>query len=114
MTFANRRNKFNNNLFNIDTTNFGFNRLSDFEIGVVYPVCGVAVFTTKFGESPCIITDSAFVNLPKFMTDEILEIMNDETDVKDINDGKVGFKVRTYEETRHGRGKCYAVEWVDR
>lgn len=111
MSFANKRNR-KGKLFSIDTNGFSFVRLEELQQNHVYPVCGVHNFKTKYGDSPVIISVDCFVNLPKRMADDIYDIMNDETDVRDINDGRVGFKVRKY----IGRDglEHLTIDWVDR
>lgn len=91
-----------------------FKSLKDFSEDSVITLRGL--YTSKkgkFGEEPNAIIDKAVVNLPKHLLGDVKDMMNDTEFVDAVNEGKVGFKVRTYEDTTYGKGTCYSVEWVD-
>ena len=68
---------------------------------------------SQLGNAPVIICDGYYVNCPKHMLDDVMDILQCAEDIADINDGKVGFKVRTYEAKNYKNKKCYGVEFVD-
>lgn len=109
MSFASKRNK--GSKFNIDTTDFEFRKVGSLTEDKVYPVCGVTVFKTKYGDSPAAILQDCFLNLPKHLADDIIEILNDDEDVNAIKAGKVGIKRRDYT-GKDGR-QYTGIEWVD-
>lgn len=65
---------------------------------------------SKFGDSPCLVTDFETVNLPKFMTEDVESIIADDDIVSDINNEKVGFTISPYE--KDGR-TFYGITWVE-
>ena len=91
-----------------------FKSLKDFSEDAVITLRGLYTSSKgKFGEEPNAIIDKAIVNLPKHLLGDVKDMMNDEEFIAAVNEGKVGFKVRTYEDTNYGKGTCYSVEWVD-
>jgi len=110
MSFAKKRNK--GSKFNINTQGFDFKKLSELKDDQVYQVCGVKVFTTKYGDSPAAILKDCYVNLPKHMADDVYEILVDDDDVDAINAGKVGLKKRSYHSDKYDKD-CIGIEWVD-
>ena len=109
MSFATKRNK--GSKFNINTEGFQFKKLSQLVEGTVYPVFGVTIFRTKYGDSPTAILSDCFLNLPKHMADDIFSILEDDQDITDINAGKVGLKLRRY--TGKDGNEYIGCEWVD-
>lgn len=108
---------------NTVVTHFDFETPSDFDYkkpanliveygeDKVYPV--KAIYINKkgqFGDEPVIVTDEFIVNAPSHLVDSIKEIFEDENSVKLINEGKVGFKLYSYE---NKFGTQYSVTWVD-
>ena len=67
----------------------------------------------QYGDEAVALIDNAYVNLPKHTVDTVKDMIADSEFVEAVNAGKVGFKVRTYEDTKYGKGTCYSVEWVD-
>lgn len=91
-----------------------FMNLKDFSEESVVVLRGVYINSKgNYGEEAVGMIDNAFVNLPKHMVDTVKNMIADGEFVDAVNAGKVGFKVRTYEDTKHGKGTCYTVEWVD-
>lgn len=68
---------------------------------------------SKFGPAPVVITDTAFVNLPKHMLDTVQAMIKDREVVKYINDGYAGFVIQTYVPKNYPDKVAYSVEWVD-
>ena len=68
---------------------------------------------SKYGPSPVATLEDRYINLPGHALESVNAIIDSEEAVAAVNDGKFGFKVRTYEDTKYGRGTCYSVEWVD-
>lgn len=117
MSFAAKHNR--GNVFLIDTE--GWTEYRDLrslykEDGAekVYPLHGFYINRkSQFGDAPVIICDGYFVNCPKHMLDEVKDIMRDPEDIAAINDGKVGFTIRTYEAKNYKNKKCYGITFVD-
>ncbi len=113
MSFAS---KYNNTVsFDIDTTGFEFVKLSDLYAkgaDTVTKINGMYVCKGKLDTAPVFICADikALVNIPSHRTQTVKDILNDEEAVQDIRDGKVGFKVYTYES--HGK-VCYSIRFVD-
>lgn len=117
MSFAAKHNK--GSVFNIDTEGWEEFRdlkslLKDNGPDEVYAVHGFYINRkSQFGDAPVIISDGYFVNCPRHMLEEVNAIMTDKEDIDAINNGLVGFKVRTYEAKNYNNRKCYGVEFVD-
>lgn len=76
----------------------------------VYTVHALFINTkSRFGDSPVVVTDDYFVNLPNHLLDTVKTMREDVDIINLVNQRKVGFKIYGY----HGRnGKGYSVEWV--
>ena len=103
MSIAKKYEKENVRTFNVNTEGYEFKSLSDlvFDNGLdeTYTVRGCYINKkSKYGESPVIITDSCFVNVPKHRLDDIKEILASDEDIEEINNGKCGFLIRDYED----------------
>ena len=114
MSFASRHNKVNR--WNIDTKGFEYRKIKDLvaEDGenVVYAVHGVMVNRGgKYGDSPSVILENCFVNLPKHMAEEVSNIIDSAEDREAIQSGKVGIEFYSYEST--SGNICYSANWVD-
>lgn len=77
----------------------------------VYILAGAYINTkSRYGDNPVLYTDKFYVNTPAHMLKTVQEIMESEDTVKQINEGRAGFKIYTYE----SNGKtCYSVEFVN-
>lgn len=64
----------------------------------------------KFGEQPVLATDFGLVNAPHHMMKVVRDIYADAESISLINNGCVGFKLYTYE---NSYGVQLGVEWVD-
>ena len=64
-----------------------------------------------YGESPLIVEDNKYINLPNHLTEQVKEIRGDERIVGQINDGLIGFSIYEYTQKKHNR-KCYSINWV--
>lgn len=96
----------------IDTKDFPYFRLKELAIGQTYKVRGVFITKSElYGKSPVAILDGKLVNLPSHLVPEIEEIRSDEEMIKEIKDGKVGFRIYTYDSKQ--RKDCRSIEWVD-
>lgn len=62
----------------------------------------------KFGDAPSAYLDSCICNFPSYMLSDMKDFT--EEDIEDINLGKVGFTIETYEKNSK---TCYGVNWVD-
>jgi hypothetical protein len=104
-------------LFDIDTSNFEYQDLSDLynedEPEKVFPVRGIYINTKgKFDDRPVIATSDCYVNLPAHLCDVCREILNDPKAIRAINEGMVGFTIYTYEQRRYEK-TCYSIRWAD-
>lgn len=115
MSFANRHNTKKAH-FEVDTTNFEFKSLAQLKNEYddeVHKILGAYINTkSKYGNAPVVITDNCFVNLPKHLLETFLKILESDEDVADINNGKVGFKIRTYS-PKGTNSVCYTIDFVD-
>ena len=113
MSFASKHNKVNR--WNIDTKGFVYRKIKDIvaEDGenVVHTVHGVMVNLGKYGDSPCVILENCFVNLPKHMAEEVSNIIASAEDREAIQSGKVGIEFYSYESA--SGNVCYSANWVD-
>lgn len=119
MGYASKLNKSGNRFtFQSDQT-FDFFKLEDLyneDPEAVYVVRSLWFLPTKnpkFKDTPIITLDDRHIKCPVHMTEDIQSIINDPEGVDLVNNQKIGFKVRTYEDKAYGRGTCYSVEWVD-
>lgn len=80
---------------------------------VVYTVRGLYINTKgNFDDHPVAILDTAKVDLPSHMTEEVKNILASSEDVQDILDGKVGFSLYPYKSEKFKKD-CVGARWVD-
>lgn len=103
---------FNKQIFNIDTKDFAFKKLSELDKSKVYKLNGVYLNRSKFGnQGVAIVTDAKIlVNLPLHLTETVNAILSDVEAIETIESGKVGFSIKTYE--KNGK-ECYSIIFVD-
>ena len=79
----------------------------------IYPVKVLYINKKSlYGDSPCIvINEDTTVNLPKHLTETVIEMINDEECVNAINNGEVKFLVYRYYEPNYKRN-CYSIDWL--
>ena len=67
----------------------------------------------NYGDAPAAYLDKYIVNFPQHMLADMKDF--DDQDIEDINTGKVGFTIETYEKTmkNDSKKKCYGINWVD-
>lgn len=117
-------------LFNIDTTDFEYQKLeelweensseiTDDEGNIietcdkVFKVYGIYINDrSEFGAQPIIALEDRYVNLPEHLYKVTVDILNTPQAIKAINAGKVGFKIETYYQKKHKK-TCYTISWVD-
>lgn len=63
-----------------------------------------------YGDRYVAVIDGCKVNLPSHMTRKITHLLRDKRNVRDINEGKVGFLVEAYD---NDHGTFHTVKWVD-
>lgn len=106
----------------IDTKNYDFVSLKDInDVTKGQPYVIYGLFVTKggmFGDSPVAIGDHVLVNLPKYLADDVRNMIADDEVVDAIRANKVGIKVESYQnkfsKQKDGTVKTfYTVEWVD-
>ena len=78
----------------------------------VYRVNALYINDSKFGEQPLAVTDTHNVNLPMHLLEDVKQIRNIEKIVDDINNGKVGFKIYQYANTKYN-SVGYSMNWVE-
>lgn len=112
------------NKFNKKVVEFTFKPSEDFEyynLEDVYnnfkdkPIKVLGLYINKskiYDESPLVVSDFGYINLPVHLVDSVKEIRDNEEVVKMINDGKVGFTIYTYESQKSTK-LCYSINWVD-
>ena len=99
--------------FTIDTTDFPFKDLSELELGKPYTLRGVYVLKKRGKmkqDMPNAIIDGTVINLPAHLLDDVKEIIADDSIVADIEAGKAGFTVYTYNDDN---GEHRSVKWID-
>lgn len=110
--------KFNNSskrLFNVDTHEFPFVKLSDLHtIGGTHVLNGIYLHTGKLGTQPVAVCaeEKKLVNLPSYLNSKVNDILADAEAVEDIKAGKVGFTTYEYKSEQYGR-TCYGITFVD-
>lgn len=63
-----------------------------------------------YGDQYVAVIDGYKVNLPTHMTRKIAPLLRDKRSVREINEGKVGFRVEAYE---NEHGAFFTIKWVD-
>lgn len=103
---------FNKQIFNIDTKDFSFKKLSELDKNKVYTINGVYINRSKFGNQGVAIVSEQkiLVNLPLHLTETVNAILSDVEAIETIESGKVGFSVKTYE--KNGK-ECFSIIFVD-
>lgn len=103
---------FNKQVFNIDTKDYSFKKLSELDKSKVYKLNGVYLNRSKFGnQGVAIVSDEKIlVNLPLHLTETVNTILSDVEAIETIESGKVGFSIKTYE--KNGK-ECYSIIFVD-
>lgn len=79
----------------------------------IYPV--KALFLNdkgRYGTHPVIVTDNELVDVPKHLTETVREMIADDECVDAINNGKVGFTIYEYIDSKFKK-TCYSVTWID-
>lgn len=104
--------KYNNGVhFEIDTKGFEYLKLSDLNLKTWYPIRAVYINTkSKFGGSPVVATDKAFINMPQHMLDTFKDMRNDSEVLDLINKGLFGFEIYEY---TNKYGVARGVNFVD-
>ena len=66
----------------------------------------------NYGPSPVFVSDGFFVNAPAHLLNDVKEILADDESIAQIEEGKAGFRIYEYEQTKYKR-RCFGVEFVD-
>lgn len=95
-----------------------FRKLQEMEVGEAVHVRGLFISKAKtddYDDHPVAVSDEWYVDLPPYMTESVIGLMNDADAVKAINDGEAGFKIVDYIKKKgKGKGKTFkAVEWIN-
>lgn len=103
---------FNKQIFNIDTKDYEFKKLSELDKSKIYKLNGVYINRSKFGKQGVAIVSEQkiLVNLPLHLTETVNAILSDVEAIETIESGKVGFIIKTYE--KNGK-ECFSITFVD-
>lgn len=113
--------KYNRVMFNVDTTDFEYCKLSDLfnDPSTVYDVDGLLLMSHKTKSqfnnvSPVIICSDLkkLVNIPIHMEKIFREILQDDEAIDAIKGGRVGFKIRKYTD-KYGSER-YSINFIDK
>lgn len=113
MSFAKQ---FNKVTFSVDTTGYEYCKLKDLYNAKtkdkVYRLDGLFVNRSPLGLSPVFICSDLkkLVNIPSHLTETAQAILSDVDAVEEIEGGKVGFTIYTYESHKK---ECYGIKFVD-
>lgn len=104
------------NRFKVDTEGFEFKKLGDLYVpknpDAVFSVYGLYINRkSKYGESPFAASDGYFISLPSHLTDVVKEILSDDACIEQMNTGKAGLTIRTYEDDKGVTH--YTADFVD-
>lgn len=79
----------------------------------VYVLNGLFINTkSKYGARPYLATPDFFMDLPSHMLETVEAMIADPDVVGEINGGKVGFQIRTYQSKQFNR-ECYSIVFVE-
>lgn len=110
--------KFNKSLFTFKADeNFEYKTLEQLykENGPdkVYNLKAIYINTKgKYGSRPVAVTDFCYVNLPGHLLETVEQMREDDEVIEMINNGKAGFKIYEYTQSKYNK-VCYSVEWRD-
>lgn len=99
----------------IDTEKMNYIKLSEFPVSDdIIKINGVFINKKgNFGAHPVAIGDGSLIDLPAHLSEAVEEMLASPEVVEAIKNGKVGFKVRSYDADKFGKKDCRSVEWVD-
>lgn len=105
------------NKFNYDSSKNEFISLKDYtskfpDVKVII-VRGLFTYEGKKGMRCALVTDGYNVNLPEHLLKDVGSIMATPDEVAAINEGKCGFAISSYEDTKYGNGLCYSGSFCD-
>lgn len=103
---------YNKTVFNINTKDFAFKKLSELDPQKTYKIDGLYINRGKFGEQGVLIcTEQKYlVNCPLHLTETLKLILSDVEAIETIEKGKVGFTLKSYE--KNGK-KFFSIIFVD-
>lgn len=79
----------------------------------IFPITGLFINKkSKFGPRPFLSTPNFLADLPAHMLATIEQMIADPEVVEEINDGKIGFQLRTYTSKTY-KNLCYTIFFVD-
>ncbi len=79
----------------------------------VITVRQVFTYEGKKGLRCALSTEGFNVNLPEHLIKDIQSILAHDDEIAAINEGKCGFRISTYEDTKYGNGICYTGSFCD-
>lgn len=63
--------------------------------------------------NPVVTLDGCFANIPYNQLEQFNAILSTDTIIADVDAGKVGFKIREYDNKYRKGEKCYAANWCN-
>lgn len=104
------------NRFKVDTEGFEFKKLGDLynskKPETVFSVYGLYINRkSKYGDSPFAASDGYFISLPAHLIDVVKDILSDDACIDQMNEGKAGLTIRTYEDDKGVTH--YTADFVD-
>lgn len=105
-------------IFDIDFESREWSKLEDLYNdqgeGTIFKIEGLFINQkSKFGPRPFVAFDKVYLaDLPQHMLEVVEEMIGDPEVVAEINDGKVGFSVRTYMSKNYNR-ECYSIRFEE-
>ena len=87
--------------------------ISEVELNTEYTVRGAFISKGgKYGDSPSIIMDDCFLNIPKHLVEDIRDLMTTPEAVEQVEAGLLAFSVYEYEDSN---GKVQrSIKWIDK
>ena len=109
MSFAKKLNKV---VFKYETKGKDFVKLGDLVQNKIYKIQAAFINKkSKFGPSPVLGLETCMVDLPAHCLEDVEAILNDPEMIEEIQNGKAGFSVVTYQD-KNGVTR-YSVNWED-
>lgn len=110
MSFASKHN--HEPKFKVDTKGWPYVDLKDLKADHIYKLEGFYInHKSQYDPTPVFITERMLVNMPVHLTKECQEILENEIEVSEIKDGKVGFELRSYKDKK-GVDRL-TIKWID-
>ena len=101
--------------FKVDTEGFTYKKLGELynpkNPDTVFSVYGLYIGKGKYGDSPFAASDGYYISLPGHLADVVRSILGDADAIEQMNTGKAGLKIRTYDDDKGVTH--YTADFVD-